>query len=297
MTLLVTGATGEIGASILERLPECGEIRVLSRRARTDADGPIRWVEGDLLDAPSLSRACEGVERVLHMAALTHARRPTDYFRVNVEGTANLVRAAREAGTRRFVFVSTRAIGADGGPYSHSKQLAEEEVCRSGLEWIVLRPAEVYGGTGSDPILSMARSLQTKAVVPVLGSGSYELSPVHVEDVISAIVCALEHPDAVGNTYVLAGPETMSYLELVARMESVLGIAPRRRIHVPVALARLTIRAASFLGLGDYVPDQVPRLLLTKLSDSSAAARDLDFSPRSLEQGLRMAVGASAANG
>ncbi len=284
MTLLVTGATGEIGGTLIERLRPRGTVRVLSRRARQPAAG-VEWVEGDLRDAASLSAACDGVSTVLHMAAVTHARRAADYRTVNVEGTSHLLRAAQKAAVGRFVHLSTRAIGAAGGAYSHSKELAEERVRGADLPSVILRPAEVYGG-GGDPILSLARSLAERPFVPILGDGCYRLSPVHVEDVVDAVVGSLDHPGAAGRTYVLAGPEEMTYLELVGRLEGILGLPRRRRIHVPLALARLAIGTASALGLGGYVPDQVPRLLLEKSSDITAAARDLAFSPRTLEEGM-----------
>ncbi len=284
MTLLATGATGEIGGSLLELLAPRGPVRVLTRRPRGAAEG-VTWARGDLRHPESLSRACDGVETVLHMAAVTHARRAADYRAVNVDGTRHLLRAAKAAGVGRFVHLSTRAIGAAGGAYSRSKELAEERVREADLPSVILRPAEVYGG-GGDPILALARSLRERPLVPILGDGSYRLSPVHVEDVVGAIVAALDYPVAADRTYVLAGPEEMTYLELVGRLETFLGLPRRRRIHVPVALARIAIGAASTLGLGGYVPDQIPRLLLVKSADSTAAARDLDFSPRTLELGL-----------
>ncbi len=286
MTLLVTGATGEIGGSLIEKLKRRWRVRVLSRRRGRDSGDRVRWVAGDLRDPGSLSRACEGVEIVLHMAAVTHSYRPAAYLAVNVEGTGNLLRAARAAGVKRFVHLSTRAIGAAGGAYSHSKELAEREVETTGLPFVILRPAEVYGGSGGDPILSLASSLRARPFVPILGDGSYRLSPVYVDDVVDAIVAALNRPEAAGRTYVLAGPEEMTYLEIVERIEETLGLPARRRIFVPVALAKMTIRGLALLGLGGYVPDQIPRLLLAKSCDSAAATRDLGFSPRRLEEGL-----------
>ncbi len=286
-TVLVTGASGEIGGALIQRLAAVAPVRVLSRRPQPSSEDGRRWVRGDLRDPASLARACDGVERVLHMAALTHSRRPADYFTINVEGTANLLHAARDAGIARFVHVSTRAIGAAGGAYSHSKELAEAEVEKAGLPWVILRPSEVYGSGGRDPIQNVARSLEKRSFVPILGDGCYRLSPVHVGDVVAGLIAALDRPETTARRYVLAGPEEMTYLELVERLEKALELPPRRRIHVPVAIAGLAISLASRLGLGGYVPDQIPRLLLAKSCDVTAAVRDLGFSPRKLEDGMR----------
>ena len=289
MNLLVTGAAGEIGHTMLDRLFPHGTLSVLSRRSSPDAaDNRVQWALGDLQDRSSLCRACEGIDTVLHMAAMTHARREADYFAVNVAGTSNLLQASERAGAERFVYVSTRAIGESGGAYSHSKSLAEELVTDSRIRSTIIRPAEVYGGRGNDPILRLAKSLRYRSWVPILGDGSYRVSPVHVDDVVEAIARALLSPQSVGRTYILAGPEEMTYLEMVEHLERLTRVRRRRRIHVPIPVAHSIFFVSSRLGLGNYVPDQIPRLLLEKSSDYTAATRDLGFSPAKLEHRLNL---------
>ncbi len=289
MKLLVTGASGGIGQVLIQRLARRGELRLLSRQPREGAHG--RWVGGDLREPSGLDAALEGVDVVLHLAALTHSARPREYFAVNAEGTRNLIAAAERAGVRRFVHVSTRALGRAGGAYSHSKELAEEVVQRSSLPWVVLRPAEVYGVPGRDPVLALARSLERQRFVLLLGDGSHRLSPVFAGDLVPALESALDETAALGRSYVLAGPEELSYLELVERCERVLGLAPRTRIHVPLFVARAVVAAASRIGRGPYVPDQLPRLALEKCCDISPARRDLGFAPRPLEERLPPLLG------
>ena len=286
MTVLVTGATGEVGRPLLGQLERSRVVRVLSRQPPANGATATEWIRGDLSDPETLVRACEGADPVLHMAAVTHARRTADYFRINVTGTANLIDAARRAGVRRFIFVSSRAIGAAGGAYCSSKELAESIVRSSGLDWVIHRPAEVYGiGTG-DPIYPLVSSLRARSWVPIPGDGSYRLSPVHVADVTDAIVESIGSPAAHGRTYMLAGPEEMTYLELVCRLESLLRLSPRRRIHIPLAVVKLAAHAMGRFAPGGIVPDQIPRLLLAKSTDNSAATQDLGFAPGRLEERL-----------
>ena len=294
MTLLVTGASGDLGLRLLDGLSRRAEaVRASSRRGTPPtpyASTPhptVEWVSADLLERSSLHAACEGVRAVVHMAALTHTAKAADYVSVNAGGTENLVAAAEQAGVELFLHISTRAIGQAAGAYGHSKELAEEHVRASRLPWIIVRPAEVYGTGGRDPVLSLARSLRKRSWVPVLGDGSYGLCPVHVDDAVDAIVRALDCTAALGQTYVLAGPEPLSYLELIRRCESLDGLPRRRRVHVPLGLARPIFAIAGRLGVGPYVSDQIPRLLSEKSIDIVPAIRDLDFSPRSLELGLR----------
>ncbi len=286
MKLLVTGASGEIGPRLLDALAGRG-VRALTRREAPPFELPgVSWVRGDVLDPGSLARATEGVDAVLHLAALTHSRDPAAYERVNADGTRNLLQASQAAGVERFVYLSSRALGEAGGGYSASKLHAEEHVRGARLAWVILRPAEVYGSGGRDPILSLAQSLERRPYAAVLGDGSYRLSPVLVDDVIPAIVRALDSDAAPGQTYTLAGPQEFSYLTLLERLEAARGLSRRLRIRVPLVCGKLMIACSSRLGFSGLVPDQIPRLVLAKASDNSAAERDLGYAPRSLEAGL-----------
>lgn len=289
-TILLTGASGEIGAKLLDELAARGHVLVvLSRRAHERRDERITWVRGDLLEPESLSaiRAL-GADLVVHLAALTHSRDRAAYYRVNAQGTNHLFAALRERPPQHFFYMSTRAVGHEGGAYSDSKAIAETAVRESGIPWTVFRPAEVYGGGSNDPVMSLARALREKKTVPILGDGSYRLAPVAVSDVTGAIVRAVESDPGrmLDRTYVLAGPEEFSYLELVAELERIQGLERRRRIHVPIRVAELAIRGLCALGLGSYVPDQIPRLLLPKSTDSSLARVDLGFDPKPLAEAL-----------
>jgi len=285
MRILLTGAGGEIGTPLLDALHEKGhELVALTRRERSSPT--IRWVRGDVTDAASLARAldeCGSPEVVVHMAAVTHAKKARDYDAVNVDGTANLLRALaqRDDPPKHFVHLSSRAVGAHGGAYCASKLRSEELVRASSLPFTILRPAEVYGSGGDDAITSLERTLRDGRFVPVIGDGRYTVAPVHADDVTAAIGAAVELPGA-GRTYVLAGPESLTFLGLIAHLETRLGVPRRRRVFVPVWCARMMIRVGSALGVGGYVPDQVDRLLLDKSVDISAAQHDLGFDPRPL---------------
>jgi NADH dehydrogenase len=292
VVVLVTGGSGEIGRRLVARLLASGrELRVLTRAAQPPAPPGCTWVRGDLRDAAAVAAALAEVDEVVHAAAVTHSNERAHYHAVNVQGTAHLVTTAEQRPLRRFVHLSTRALGAAGGGYSRSKELAEAHVTASRLPWVVLRPAEVYGGGGHDAVMDLVRAVERRRCVLVPGHGRWRLSPVHVDDVVEALVRALDLDVAVGKVYTLAGPEELTLLELVERIEAHLGVARRRRIHVPLPVARLGVELAALLGRSGVVRDQLPRLMLEKSADSSLAARELGYAPRRLEDGLRAVLG------
>lgn len=288
MRILLTGASGEIGAPLISRLQERQhEVHAISRLKRPEYQGSVQWIQADICDPKSLDSACQCEPQVVvHMAAATHSVRTANYYAVNVQGTLNLIEALSNVTPSRFIYVSTRAIGSPGGAYAESKEKAEQVVRRSGLQWTILRPAEVYGSGGNDPVLSLASDLRRRRFVPILGDGSHRLCPVLAEDVAEALIRAVEFTPASNMTYVLAGPQDFTYLELVRELERIQGLPRRLEVRIPITVAEILVRGLAVLGVGRFVPDQIQRLLLDKSTDSSAAKRDLQFEPRPLNYSL-----------
>lgn len=285
MRLLVTGATGELGTPLLERLRESGyQLSVLSRRDITFSDSQIRVVRGDLSLMESLKDAVKDADIILHLAAATHARSDKQYQQVNVEGTSNLLKVAKNNNVRQFIFLSTRAVGKEGGGYSYSKLIAEERVKASGINWVILRPAEVYGNGGKDPIAKLVEAVKRRKFIPVL-SGEYNICPVHVDDVIAALVRTIDNKCANGKTYTLAGPEVFSFRQLIHLIEGMTK-CKCRMVPVPALLVKWAANILGVFNLSPIMPDQVDRLLLAKSTDSARAAEDLSFRPRTLREGF-----------
>lgn len=160
MTVLVTGATGLVGTRLLPRLVEAGiDCRALVRAGKTVPSG-VTPVEGDIVDPQSLAAAVEGVEAIVHLAAVLRTPQPEQIWSVNLEGTRNLIAAVTEhAPQARFILASTGlvynvdsprpSLEADPvGPerdYPASKVAAEKLLKESGLNWSILRFGFVYG--------------------------------------------------------------------------------------------------------------------------------------------------------
>jgi NADH dehydrogenase len=284
-TVLVTGASGRIGAAVLSALGDSGwRCRALVHRTRVAAAD--EEVAGSLDDRRSLDAAVAGAAAVVHLAGSTHARRPAHYDAVNRRGTADLVAAAASGGALRFVLVSTRAIAPEGGAYSRSKAAAEAAVRASTLAWSIVRLPEVYGtgGEGVDDVIARAARGRRVAVV---GDGDDVVCPIHVDDAAAACARALEVSAAVGQTYTLAG-DCLTIRELAREAADVAG-RRLRLVRVPVAAVRALSVAAYALPLPLY-PDQLDRLRSPKPPPSSDAAADLRFRPRPLRAGLEASL-------
>lgn len=285
MRILVTGP-GRLGRPLLAELNRRGITGAVLHRS-VSASLPPGWrsVRADVTRPESLMGVCTDCDQVLHLAAVTHTNRSARYAEVNALGTRNLVAEARRAGVQRFTVVSTRAIDPAGGAYSRSKIKAEEIVRSSGLAWNILRPAEVYG-TGGEGITRLIERCRQGRWVPVAGDGSPRLAPVYLDDVIDGMCRAVTAPGH-GGMHVLAGPEEMTYLQLIRRLAAYFHTRPRT-VFVPASLLALAARVLALLPLAKppLYADQVARLFSPKSHDSESAFLAFGFTARPLEQGL-----------
>jgi len=287
MKLFITGGSGGLGRILVSKLDKNKfEIILLStQKHNTQNLSHIHVVTADLLDTEAYQDFLQSTDVIIHMAAVTHTNTEQDYYRINTEGTRKLVELAKEKKVQRFIFLSTRAIAKEGGAYSDSKRLAEDIVKNSGLNWLILRPSEIYGMNGGEVITKLVMSIDKMAFVPIIGKAQYRVAPVHVNDIVSALIQAIENKDLKNKIYTLAGPEDFSYKEFV---DMILKIKKKKKIkmHLPILSIQIMTQIFAMLKIKRpfIVKDQIPRLMTRKSSDISAAQADLDFHPQKISQ-------------
>ncbi len=262
MRILVTGGTGFIGSRFAERARAAGHEPVVFGLARNEAETANRerlekaGIEvhiGDVTDPDAVRAAFRDIDAIVHLLAAQHEMNiPDARFRaVNVEATEMLLELAAENRIRRFVHGSTIGV------YGHHQGIADEETPpapdniygrtklegeRRVLAWAerlpvsVIRISEVYG-PGDHRLLKMFRAV-AKGRFPVLGDGRNVHHPIYVDDMAEGLMAALTHPAAVGELFVMAGPQAVTTEQMVRAVAEAMGVE-RAGPHLPLWPFRL----------------------------------------------------------
>jgi len=247
---VVTGGTGFIGAHLIEMLAAAGEaVRPLVRRDAAFPPG-VQPVRCDLTKPGSLDEALRGADTVIHLAGVTKALRPADYYAGNLTTSENLARAAASRGIR-FVHVSSlaamgpspdgRPISEDAEPlpvthYGKSKLEAERAVRHALADAVIVRPPVVYGPRDRD-VFQLLKSISKGLVLEIAG-GERWFSAIYVRDLCAGLIAAARAPQGAGRTYFLAHAKPLSWTEFGAVASRILGRTPRVvKIPIPVAQA------------------------------------------------------------
>lgn len=260
MKILVTGATGFIGGKVAQKLLEDGYDVVALVRDTSNREGipeNIEIIEADLFDIPSLEKAVKGVSVVYHFAAYFDFY-PSDedlMFKVNVEGTRNMMTACIGTDVERFIYCSsTEAMGTIRFPpgtedtelrpnfsYGESKILAEKVIREitedTGLAHIILRPTGVMGEGDLYVMYEVVQEVNNGKILALPRDLSAEFMFTHIDDVASGFVAALTPMAALNSTIILCPDEPMSWEEFVEVVTERLGVKPPR-LRVPKLVAK-----------------------------------------------------------
>lgn len=248
-SVLVVGATGFLGRHAVARLVARNHrVRALCRTPdpRSLPCG-VDWWPADITHPRDVAGAASEQDVVLHLVGTPDEKSGVGFRELHVEGTRNLLDEASRTGVERFVYVSTVGARSEGSPFFRSKWEAEREVVRSGLEYLILRPSIVYG-PGDRFITALVLLLRRLPVFPVLGAGWMRLQPVAVEDVVDALVQAVERPDMGDALYELGGPERLRFTRIVRVIAGVLGLQCPI-VQLPRSMAEPALWAVKRLGL------------------------------------------------
>ena len=224
MRIAITGATGFVGSHLTTRLVSEGhEVVRLARRPRSgDADIVVSRLD----DVNQLTEVFAGCDAVAHCAGINRESGDQTYERVHVEGTRNVVEAAKAAGVEKVVLMSfLRARPDCGSPYHESKWQAEEIVRNSGLDYTILKAGVIYG-RGDHMLDHLSHALHTFPIFGLVGFKEKSIRPLAIEDLVHVMRAALIDRRLKRQTVAVLGPEEIYLSEAVRRVADVVGKQP-----------------------------------------------------------------------
>jgi nucleoside-diphosphate-sugar epimerase len=308
MKILLTGATGFVGAALRQRLMlDQHSLVLVARQARADDDEVM--TVGELGPNTDWKRALNGCDVVIHLAARVHVmversiNSASEFHYVNMGGTANLARQAAIAGVQRFVFLSTIKVNGEStqpghpfsaddipapkDPYGVSKYEAEEALKiiaeQTGMEVVIIRSPLVYGPGVKANFEAMMRWVACGFPLPLDAVTQNRRSLVALDNLVDMITTCLNHSAAANQTFLVSDDDDLSTADLLRRIGLALG-KPARLFHIPTDFLKLG--AALINKQGVY-----QRLCGSLQVDISKTKQLLNWKPPlTIDEGLRRAA-------
>jgi nucleoside-diphosphate-sugar epimerase len=311
--ILVTGGATFSGLHLVRSLVRDGHaVRVLTpspERARALLPAETEILVGDVTDRADIARAMQGREVVYHLADSAGTGRPTstdDHWRMNVVGTRLVMQAALDEGVRRVVHSGTARVHGDTGrgsaneesafrptnAYELTKMQGERLALlfarERGLPVAFARPTWTYGADDRRFRRMMAAVRRGHVVIP--GTRRARVHPIHVDDLVRGLKLLATRDDAVGECFILGGPEHLALDELIMVLARAIGVR-RPQVHIPELSTRLLMWASERLSFTGGLRGRLEFFTKSHVFDVGKAARVLGFNPRvSVAEGVGRTV-------
>jgi nucleoside-diphosphate-sugar epimerase len=314
--ILVTGAPGWLGSRLVEVLCEkkynvrCLVLKGLNTSELQKFGAEV--VEGDVTKKETLTEAVKGIDTVVHCVGIIHPKKISDLYRVNTEGTKNMLEASAHGGVKKFVHISSNSVQGVNvrrdilmqeshmdRPYMHygkSKWLAEQAVNsyqkQGKLQTVILRPCWFYGPGQPERQTRLIKMIKSGKPL-IFGDGKNLRSMSYIDNVIQGIILAIEKDVANGQTYWIADKRPYSTNEIYQTIAELLGVTIKPR-HVPRIVSKgLQFGDLILQSFGMYIPEvHVGGEMIEDIAcDISKAERELGYKPEiGLREGMRLSI-------
>jgi uncharacterized protein YbjT (DUF2867 family) len=264
VTVAVLGASGVIGRALVPALAEHEEVVAVSRHAEQPADGRVRSERADVNDPVSIRNVLEGVDVVYY---LVHSLGAPDFAELDRRGASVVAREAEDAGVRQIVYLG--GLGDDRrdlSPHLRSRLETATALASGSVPVTTLRAAVVVGrgSAGFETVVALVDRLPAMIAPRWVSSPT---QPIALADIVRYLVAVGRHPDAIGQSFDVGGPEVLTYRQMIERIARLRGRRPLI-VEVPVLSARLS---SYWLHLVTPVRASVARPLVEGLRNPTVA--------------------------
>jgi uncharacterized protein YbjT (DUF2867 family) len=291
VNILLTGGNGFIGSHLLRALTARGHsVRVCVRAPAAAAQGfpGPQYIRSDFSTdvAPEQWRErLGGIDFVINAVGIIRETGNQRFDTLHRDAPIALFQAAVECGVRRIIQIS--ALGADDSAQSYyhlSKRAADDFLSELPLEWVILRPSIVYGAGAKS--MALFRALAALPLTPIVADGQQPVQPIHIDDLVEAVVQSLESDQVVLQRIDLAGPQPVTMRELLQQQRQWLGLGKLHTLSVPYRMTLAFAGVAGFLGTAPINTETVEMLQRGNTGDTGDFISHFGFRPRRMEEAL-----------
>jgi NADH dehydrogenase len=287
MKVTIFGGSGYVGSYLIDELLKNGHHPVLlirpESRHKVNYRQHCKLIDGDIADPEAVREAVSGADAVIYNIGILreYPAKGITYRALHFESARRAMDAAEEAGVSRFLLMSANGVKADGTGYQQTKHMAEQYLKTTSLQWTVFRPSVLFG----DPRGRMEFATQLyrdivrsplpaplfyNGLLPV-NAGMFRMSPVHVKDIATVFVKALDMPETIAQTYELCGPQALSWKDILQLIAAAAGTT---KLALPAPALPLKVLAAA---LDQYAFFPITRDQLTMLMEGNTCGEQDAF--------------------
>ena len=298
MRVAIFGGSGFVGGYLVDALIAAGHepslmVRLGSERKVRQAER-CRLVAGNLSSTTAIDATLENCDAVIYSVGILKEspKQGITFEELQYNGVVRVAESAKTRGISRFLLMSANGAKSTGTPYQETKFRAEEHVRASGFDVTIFRPSVIFGEPrGRMEIGTQLYAEMISPPIPAVGfftgwrpyRGAVAMSPVHVEDVAQAFLTALRESSTIGKTYVLGGPEVLSWAEMLRRIARTVG---RKKwiLPMPIGIMKLAAALLDWLPFFPVTRDQLTMLAEGNTADPAALAQLIGRQPKAFNE-------------
>ena len=276
MKVTIFGGSGYVGSYLIDELLEKGHHPILlirpESRHKVNHRQHCTLIDGDIADPEAVHAAVSGADAVIYNIGILREFpvQGVTYQALHLEGARRAMDATEDAGVRRFLLMSANGVKADGTGYQRTKYEAEQYLKTTSLQWTIFRPSVLFGDPRGrmefatqlyrDIVCSpLPAPLFYDGLLPV-NAGMFRMSPVHVKDVATVFVKALNMPETTGQIYELCGPQALSWKDILQMIAAAAGTS-KRTLPAPAILLKVLAAALDQYAFFPITRDQLTMLM------------------------------------
>ncbi len=298
MRVAIFGGPGFVGSFLVDALIAAGHepslmVRLGSERKVRQAER-CRLVAGNLSSTIAIDATLENCDAVIYSVGILKEspKQGITFEELQYNGVVRVAESAKTRGISRFLLMSANGAKSTGTPYQETKFRAEQHVRASGFDVTIFRPSVIFGEPrGRMEIGTQLYAEMISPPIPAVGfftgwhpyRGAVAMSPVHVEDVAQAFLTALRESSTIGKTYVLGGPEVLSWAEMLRRIARTVG---RKKwiLPMPIGIMKLAAALLDWLPFFPVTRDQLTMLAEGNTADPAALAQLIGRQPKAFNE-------------